>query len=99
MSMPSPVSESTSRRSPFELRVELVGRQDVQHDQLGAGRRELADDPIGRRIEEVGHQDHDAPTVELRGGVAGRRDEVRRAGGRLDRRQVGEQSEHPPRPA
>ena len=38
-------------------------------------------------------QDHDAPAVELRGGVPGRGDEVGRAVGGLDRRQVGQQPE------
>ena len=47
-------------------------------------------------IEQVGEQDDDALAVELCGGVTGRRDEVRRAVGGLDRRQVGQQPEHPP---
>ena len=33
----------------LERRVELVGRQHVEDDQLGAGRRELADDAVRRR--------------------------------------------------
>ena len=44
-------------------------------------------------------QDDDAAAVELGAGVAGRRDEVGRAVGRLDRRQVGQQPEDASRAA
>ena len=37
----------------LERRVQLVGRQDVEHDQLRAGRGELADDPVRGRVEQV----------------------------------------------
>ena len=58
----------------LERRVELVRRQDVEDDQLGAGRGELADDPVGRRIEQVGQEDHDAAAVELGRRVPGGRE-------------------------
>ena len=93
MSTRSPVSASTSRRSPWSGGIELVGRQDVQDDQLGAGRGELADHPVRPRVEQVAEQDDDAPAVELGRGVPGRGRRGRSALGGLDGRQVGQQPE------
>ena len=79
--------------------VQLVGRQDVHDDELRAGRRQLADDTVGRWVEQVREQDHDAPAVELRGGMPGRDQQVGAAVGRGDGRQVGQQAEDPARAA
>src|SRR3990172_2065391 len=53
----------------LEGRVELLGREEVEDDQLRAGRRQLADHPVGVGIEEVGQEDDDAPAGQLRRGV------------------------------
>ena len=37
----------------LERWIELLGRQDVQDDELRAGRGELADHPVGGGIEQV----------------------------------------------
>jgi hypothetical protein len=66
----------------------------VEDDQLRTRRGELADHPVRRRVEEIGHQDDHAAAVELRCGVPGGCDELRRPDDRLDRRQVREEPEH-----
>ena len=71
----------------------------MEDDQLRAGRRELADDLVGGRVEQVRDEDDDAATVELRGGVPGGGDEVGRAVGGLDRGQVGQEPEDATRSA
>jgi hypothetical protein len=83
----------------LELGVELVGREDVEDDQLRPRRGQLADDAIRGQVEEVRDQHDDAAAGELRRRVPCRRDEVRRALGRLDRRQARQQPEHPARAA
>ncbi len=56
-------------------------------------------DLVGRRIEQVGDEDHDAAPVELRAGMPGGGHDVGRSVGGLDRRQVGEQPEDASRAA
>ena len=60
-STPSPVSTSTSRRSPSSAGSSSLGREDVEDDQLRAGRREFPDHPIGSRVEQVGQEDDRPP--------------------------------------
>ena len=97
--MPSPVSMSTSRRSPSSAGSISSGDRTCRIDELRTGRRELADDLVGSRVEQVRDQDDDAASVELRAGMTSRRDDVGGAVGRLDRRQVGQQPEDAPRAA
>jgi hypothetical protein len=83
----------------FERRIELVRRQHVDDHQLRAGRGQLADHAVGGRIEQVGEQDDDPASRQLRGRMPGSGEQIGRAIGGPNRRQVAEQPEHPARAA
>ena len=79
----------------LEGRVELVVREHVEHGQLAAGARELADGAIGGRVEQVGDQDHRPALGHLGRVVAGSRGQVGRARACLDPGQVAQQAHDP----
>ena len=91
--MPSPVSASTSRRSPSRGGSSSWGDRTwrtISSERVEASSRITRSAAGSSRSEQ---EDHDAAPGQLGGGVAGRGDEVGRAVGRLDRRQLGEQPE------